>query len=303
MIVWTPNLPSNTDDLSSDDRGVPLIQPAFRNSSAGRKPSLISLSLQPYVQNNSAERKPSLISPNLQPYADDRIEQQMSFVPRSVLRRKEEGREVLVKTILLLDGGLGWGKPLGSSTFQTDSCPVSACKLVEGSSWQQRADVVLTKQGSDLPVERPPSQIWVLYMLESPYHTPLLDHLPPASFNWTATYRHDSTIVTPYEKYVPFNASLQLRDPVKNYAEGKTKMVAWFVSNCGAPNGRSQYVQELSRYIQVDIYGSCGPLTCRRSEQDQCFVLLNTDYKFYLAFENSNCRDYITEKFFINGLK
>ena len=33
-----------------------------------------------------------------------------------------------------------------------------------------------------------------------------------------------------------------------------------------------------------------------------CFNVLDTDYKFYLAFENSNCIDYITEKFYVNGL-
>ena len=48
----------------------------------------------------------------------------------------------------------------------------------------------------------------------------------------------------------------------------------------------------------MDIYGSCGSKRCPRSQADQCFKLLDRDYKFYLAFENSNCKDYITEKFF-----
>jgi hypothetical protein len=48
---------------------------------------------------------------------------------------------------------------------------------------------------------------------------------------------------------------------------------------------------------------SSGPLKCRRSEENYCFDLLNRNYKFYLAFENSNCLDYITEKFWLNALK
>jgi len=43
-------------------------------------------------------------------------------------------------------------------------------------------------------------------------------------------------------------------------------------------------------------------MKCPRSKTAQCFEMLNQKYKFYLAFENSNCRDYITEKFFINSL-
>jgi len=70
--------------------------------------------------------------------------------------------------------------------------------------------------------------------------------------NWTATYRLDSTLVAPYERFTYFtNYSGRLPDtaPLRDVKAGKTRHVAWFVSNCDARNGRSAYAQELQNYI------------------------------------------------------
>lgn len=66
------------------------------------------------------------------------------------------------------------------------------------------------------------------------------------------------------------------------------------VSQCGRASNRDDLVRELQKFIDVDIYGKCGNLTCP-GFPDKC-VELNLTYKFYLAFENSLCIDYITEK-------
>lgn len=139
-------------------------------------------------------------------------------------------------------------------------------------------------------------------------------------------YRRDSDIVAPYEKWQYYDTRIRQQEQDRNYAANKTKKVAWFVSNCGARNGRLQFAHELGKYIdvsfhfngflyrlvnvfvlyysntKVDIYGACGNYKCSRVNADKCFEMLDRDYKFYLAFENSNCRDYITEKFFVNAL-
>ena len=139
-----------------------------------------------------------------------------------------------------------------------------------------------------------------MFLLESPQHTPSIKEKD--SFNWSATYRTDSTLVAPYERWQYYDKNIQQLPIKKNYAAGKTKGVAWFVSNCKAKNGRLEYAKELAKFIEVDIYGECGFYKCSRSMKDDCFEMLDKDYRFYLSFENSNCKNYITEKFFVNGL-
>lgn len=46
-------------------------------------------------------------------------------------------------------------------------------------------------------------------MLESPLNTPYFRKLNN-KVNWTATFRHDSELVTPYEKFVPYLSNSQV---------------------------------------------------------------------------------------------
>lgn len=55
-------------------------------------------------------------------------------------------------------------------------------------------------------------------------------------------------------------------------------------------------MEELQKYIAVDIFGKCG-----ESCSDKCEDVIISEYLFYLAFENQVCNDYITEKFWRMG--
>ena len=63
-----------------------------------------------------------------------------------------------------------------------------------------------------------------------------------------------------------------------------------------------EFVKELAKHVQVDVFGKCGNLECNKDFKEKCYDMLSSDYKFYLAFENSNCDSYITEKLFENAL-
>ncbi len=47
------------------------------------------------------------------------------------------------------------------------------------------------------------------------------------------------------------------------YRTGKKKLVFWVVSNCHTHSRREDYVKIMQKYIDVDVYGACGPLKCK----------------------------------------
>lgn len=101
--------------------------------------------------------------------------------------------------VILAYNGLGtWGQPAGTGAFY--GCPVNRCSLTDDRSRAPEADAILFKDHFVHPASsRPAKQIWILYFLECPYHTQNIKH--PSAINWTATYRRDSDIVAPYERW------------------------------------------------------------------------------------------------------
>jgi len=72
-------------------------------------------------------------------------------------------------------------------------------------------------------------------------------------------------------------------------------MLELVLTRRGWVGARGSYVSELRRFVDVDVYGGCGRLRC--VGDDRCVAMLERRYYFYLAFENSLCADYITEKY------
>lgn len=89
---------------------------------------------------------------------------------------------------------------------------------------------------------------------------------------------------------------------IKNKLQNKYIAAAWIVSNCETP-WRFYYAQRLRKKLaefghRLDIYGKCGTILCPRERMEECLALIESDYYFYLSFENSFAKDYVTEKIF-----
>ena len=166
------------------------------------------------------------------------------------------------------------------------------------------SDVVIFKANvfrKDLPYYRPPGQRWVFYGWESSSNSPESNkvHMEKALssrfvFNYTITYSSTADLHYPYGRCSARDAEQdQVVTEIDQIIKPKNKLVTWMVSNCETSGLRENYVRELIKYVDLDVYGECGTMRCT-SNKDCNEALIK--YKFYLAFENSLCGEYMTEK-------
>ena len=121
-------------------------------------------------------------------------------------------------------------------------------------------------------------------------------------------YRRDATIFNALYEVVPIHGtkpdtSWLLPDfsNIKHQKlDQKAKSASWLVSKCSTPSKREELVELLRKTLEIDTFGRCGlkPLLPRTEARLETYKRLLGPYYFYLSFENSRCKDYITEKFY-----
>lgn len=223
----------------------------------------------------------------------------------------------------------------GHDAFIQHGCPVSDCEIVNSPHQYpdrplESYDAILLNFNDEFWMnkrphfQRRPKQRFVFFTQEPP---PSIEPMNITEydnyFNWTMTYRMDSDVRLLYGRIRPKpsapKTAQEIEEKIKEthskilYKKNKKKKkkrksyVAAMISHCKTDGRREDYIKQLRKYIKVDVYGYCnedGPyhLKCDTDEllssTPECYDMLQSNYKFYLSFENSICPDYVTEKFF-----
>ncbi|XP_053204037.1 alpha-(1,3)-fucosyltransferase C-like [Panonychus citri] len=218
------------------------------------------------------------------------------------------GKKTLVglKVILLWSGSQNFQLPCGCYVTSNRELYKSSADTILF-DWKQ----LLVNENRSIPGIKRPGQTWIWYNREppstsfvdldiDPYWLKSIENL----FDCWISYRNDSDFVHHRFDIVPSSSSISSSSLANSKKQKRRKMsltnkkrnVAWFVSHCNAESGRDDFAKQLAKFIDIDIYGDCGAFKCSKINPDLCYQMVEDDYKFYLSFENSICRDYVTER-------
>ena len=167
--------------------------------------------------------------------------------------------------------------------------------------------------GTDRPT-RDPKQIWIAQGKESTKSGLDFNLQSPFAnlFNWTIELSPKATFPDAYFYIQERKKELEMSKIIERYRElKKDKSFCWIVSQCHAYNDRFQWGTVIinNLFQPVNMWGSAVNNCMSKVNRSKVIdhgrlqkklpnaVETITKCKFYFAFENSNCTDYITEKF------
>ena len=138
-------------------------------------------------------------------------------------------------------------------------------------------------------------QIWIAWSMESEAYYPQIgDREFMSNFDLTMTYHINSDIPVPY-------VSSDFAELIKTAPSQKnpSNLANAFISSNFNRSKRIQLLMQLMERIEVHSYGKVLNTHLLHSDKgNQTKMDVISGYKFTLAFENSICRDYVTEKFY-----
>ena len=234
---------------------------------------------------------------------EDLDESQSMFGLRNLVDVQLDNRNNFKKKLIVYFNVMPWESIEQTNTCFKKSCEYSNCVVTTDRNKVTVADAVrfqisYENFGSQLPFKRPhPDQVWIFHLTEAPVNRNFSGYDSPEwtnQVNWTDSKFLASDLST-YESFLYTRTQPTDLDYNAVFA-AKTRSTMWAVSHCFTQSKRELYVKRLQAAgLSVDIYGRCGD---NGRINDTEFRSLLSKYKFYLSFENSLCKDYVTEKFF-----
>jgi len=180
--------------------------------------------------------------------------------------------------------------------------------------------VQLPFKTAEKKIENNKNQLWVLWNDEASFINTQLDQISNL-FNWTLSYKTDAEVYEgsygffDYNNHVTPESLMRFKKQIySNNFEKRINAILWFVSNCNSKL-RIQVALNISKFFPLHIYGNCDPLDgMDESERKQKYPHLKitkfenkkmcgfgssceekklNSYKYYLAFENRNYREFL----------
>uniref|UniRef100_A0A0N4Z5L3 Fucosyltransferase n=1 Tax=Parastrongyloides trichosuri TaxID=131310 RepID=A0A0N4Z5L3_PARTI len=212
--------------------------------------------------------------------------------------------------ILLLQWGKIWNnwKPLEIT------CPsIANCTYTRDKKKLKKADAVVflgnyNLNKHKLPRRKHKNQLFIYQNLEAEIIMSNKDKkiFKKNFYNFTQTYSSNADFYKPYggpwfhgevrEENKKYYISKFTTSPSK-ILKGKRGEIFWTVSHCDTLSKREKAVNALTKYINVDQYGKCNERKLNVSYLEKEYLNVVSEYYFYVALENRDCYEYITEKY------